>query len=466
MAEEEDINYDEMDFDEESPQKPIVRQGSPEDDQKRQKQNGEADSLRSRIDELESQLKAANASLKTEKNAHASTQRELKSALESVEQGGGGSSAPQSRSGTAQTTSGEDSGVLDMLRSLAQKYFDDLQQNAEKHWAGFESKLDDPGAMTPDAYGCILNGFSIIYGKGKKKTISMEADIRGLKADLKTFEKSDFAKVKADLDKAKDELLMSHKAAEDIKALKDKMLGLVDRLRLEKERNLRQNMENETSKKKVAMLTDHIEKLMTHLKHEATSKIRAMEQLRKAEKETLRMKQKASLINRKSMAKDRFLIELREGSKILEDQLRLMDEKYLELRGKLDWARENGARRVKKAERMAADLRVKYALAGGTGSLDGLPLPDIYGGSTTTDGGGSREFGNESALGFGNSMSGSSVASTTARSKKGSKKGARTGSAPGKGEPNIDDVIEKIRLKTGGQPEWTEERLKNLTAPR
>ena len=43
----------------------------------------------------------------------------------------------------------------------------------------------------------------------------------------------------------------------------------------------------------------------------------------------------AALINRKSVAKDRYLIELREGSKILEDQLRLMDEKYLELRGKL-----------------------------------------------------------------------------------------------------------------------------------
>ena len=37
----------------------------------------------------------------------------------------------------------------------------------------------------------------------------------------------------------------------------------------------------------------------------------------------------AALINRKSVAKDRYLIELREGSKILEDQLRLMDEKYV-----------------------------------------------------------------------------------------------------------------------------------------
>ena len=35
------------------------------------------------------------------------------------------------------------------------------------------------------------------------------------------------------------------------------------------------------------------------------------------------------------------------GSKILEDQLRLMDEKYLELRTKLDYARESGMKKVR-----------------------------------------------------------------------------------------------------------------------
>ena len=33
-------------------------------------------------------------------------------------------------------------------------------------------------------------------------------------------------------------------------------------------------------------------------------------------------------------------------------------------------------------------------------------------------------------------------------------------------EPDIDQVIEKIRLKSGGPPEWTDDRLKALVASR
>merc|ERR1711991_392098 len=232
-------------------------------------------------------------------------------------------------------------------------------------------------------------------------------------------------------------------AAEDIKALKAKLLMMVDRIRSEKDTRDRLNYELKSTRKKLSILTDHIEKLMGHLKREAAAKIRALENLREMEKEKLHANQKCIKLVRKGVAKDRYLIELREGSKILEDQLRLMDEKYLELRSKLDWARENGARRVKKAEKLAADLRVKYALAGGTGTLDNVPLPDIYGGSTTTDGEG------DSTYNAGLSLVSNSVSSKSTK-KKSKKQTKNQNNSMTEKPPDIDQVMEKIRLKSGG----------------
>lgn len=85
-------------------------------------------------------------------------------------------------------------------------------------------------------------------------------------------------------------------------------------------------------------------------------------------------KEKCDLESRKNFAKERLITELRESSKILEDQLRLMDEKYLELRIKLDWTREHGMKKLKRAEQMASQLRMKYVMSHG-GSLDSVSLP-------------------------------------------------------------------------------------------
>ena len=78
------------------------------------------------------------------------------------------------------------------------------------------------------------------------------------------------------------------------------------------------------------------------------------------------------------------------GNKILSNQLELMDEKFLDLRNKLDYARESSLKKVDRAERIARDLRLKFALGssiGGRGStanrnmnlnLDKIELPDIF----------------------------------------------------------------------------------------
>lgn len=66
----------------------------------------------------------------------------------------------------------------------------------------------------------------------------------------------------------------------------------------------------------------------------------------------------------------RFVQEISEGSKILEDQLRLMDEKYLELRQKLGVARNQFVTALNKAHKEAKTLRKKYAYANGGKLLD------------------------------------------------------------------------------------------------
>eukprot|EP01037_Dinobryon_pediforme_P032453 gene32453-37394_t len=88
------------------------------------------------------------------------------------------------------------------------------------------------------------------------------------------------------------ELQLALGAAEDIRALKAKLLQMVERNRQEKEQRLRTELDLQHSKKKVEMLSDHMEKLMVHLKHESASKLRVVEQLRASEKENAKIKEK------------------------------------------------------------------------------------------------------------------------------------------------------------------------------
>ena len=125
------------------------------------------------------------------------------------------------------------------------------------------------------------------------------------------------------------ELRVALKTKEDVRALKVKLSQMIEKLRNEKDIRLRIEEDLVLAKKKILMLSDHMEKLMSHLKLEATSKLKTTEQLRLLEKASFRFKEKIEILTKKSSAKDRLILELREGSKILEDQLRLMDEKYL-----------------------------------------------------------------------------------------------------------------------------------------
>ncbi len=273
-----------------------------------------------------------------------------------------------------------------------------------------------------------------------------------------------------------DELHTALLSAEDIRLLKNKLMSLVDRARIDKERLLKAESESAFAKKRMEMLRDHLEKLMTHLKHEAAAKVRSQEQLRVKERELYKVEENARIIQRKSSAKDRLVLELREGSKILEDQLRLMDEKYLELRSKLDWARENGDRKVKQAQAQAKALRVKFALLnGGSGSLDKIQLPSLSmdAGNSLTEGSSTLhlDYFTNGAGPEGSYVSngpGTNKSSHSKASKKGI--GLNTKSIESIGSytkpPTLDGVMEKIRKHGGGKNEWTDSQLRELAKSR
>ena len=152
---------------------------------------------------------------------------------------------------------------------------------------------------------------------------------------------------------------------------------MLARGKAEKDQRQKAEAEAKLTGKKVAALSDHVEKLMVHLKHEVGAKAQVTDQLRRAEKDLDTAKLRSRTLARRNNAREKFVLELKEGSKILEDQLKLMDRRYLELRAKLDWTRQHAETQVKRAKKAASTLRAKWALATNSsqGLLDEVQLP-------------------------------------------------------------------------------------------
>jgi hypothetical protein len=99
-----------------------------------------------------------------------------------------------------------------------------------------------------------------------------------------------------------------------------------------------------------------------------------MEAAAEADRRFLAMQKRNAAIARRNAEREREMEELREGAKVLEDQLRLMDEKYIELRGRLDWTRAQGRKLVKKAWKEAETIRREWIRAQRSGNLS-APVP-------------------------------------------------------------------------------------------
>lgn len=452
-----------------------------DDEQHTQKVNGQIEALQTKVEELQRELAQEKRSHEESKQLH---QQELQAARTA------------SKEENMMASSEDPNSELSKYKSMVSKLKDRL----------------DEALMVGDADACpaILRSEFVkfckkfkIFPELKEKDVNVAACIQILNSKVVGATPKSRAQSPSNANATaqvaneqlnerikllEEELRLALGAAEDIRALKAKLLQMIERTRVEKEQKIRAEIEATQLKRKIEMLTDHMEKLMIHLKHEAAHKARIAEQLRTADKELTKTKEKCDLAVCKGAAKDRLILELREGSKVLEDQLRLMDEKYLELRTKLDWARDLGSKKVKKAERVAADLRMKFALSGNSTLLDNIPLPDIYSSQYSSAGGSQLNGGNSVTFDDGNSwVSGGPSMTLNPKPVLGkgghgagrhqlSKSTTSLGKLQGGGSmassdsykkaPDIDSVLEKIRTQQGGKQEWTEEKLKKLTVSR
>ena len=160
----------------------------------------------------------------------------------------------------------------------------------------------------------------------------------------------------------KDELAAAAKENTGIDNLHVKISEMSSRLRNEREIKSKINKDLTNEKSKVEALSDHIEKLIFHLKHEAISKAKSMSDQSRLQREIDTMKIRLGHMGKKNDRKDKVIAELRETGKMLEDQLRLMDEKFMEIRSKLDWTRSQTGKIVKQKELELQQLREKFEL--------------------------------------------------------------------------------------------------------
>jgi len=205
-------------------------------------------------------------------------------------------------------------------------------------------------------------------GKSIDPSIQEVEDVRALEIENKNLQ-AKVIKLSEKLETMGSELSMAVGVNDDVAVLKAKAMQLVDRQKMEKEGRLKAEQQIVEADQKIEILSDHIEKLMFHLKHEAAAKAKAYGAQRRVQRELELLKARNAALLKKNQSREKVILELKEGSKILEDQLRLMDEKYIELRTKLDWQRSKSEKELKKYKNQAADLRMKWSYLNPDGSL-------------------------------------------------------------------------------------------------
>lgn len=222
------------------------------------------------------------------------------------------------------------------------------------------------GASEEDSASCHLRNvesFSAIDGLGSIG--KLERELRLVRSRNKRLQER--------TQRLEQELEAAHASLKDLQAMKEKVVDLVGRERVEKELRAKSEINCKEYAEKIAVLSEHIEKLMVHLKHEAAAKTKAIDTQRRTEKELSETRDKLAVMSKKSGAKEQQIQELEQGARILEDQLRLMDEKFIDVRNKLDWTRATSQKETKKLNNELSSLRMKWQLATDAGVLSLLP---------------------------------------------------------------------------------------------
>ena len=118
---------------------------------------------------------------------------------------------------------------------------------------------------------------------------------------------------------------------------------------------------------KVAVLSEHIEKLMVALRLQAQAKERRQKDTKGVARRLNKERKKAKLMRKKGDVGERVIMRLKEQTEMLAGQLQLADERYADLRSRLDLERRNKNREAQKWRRIAEDRERQLALVKASG---------------------------------------------------------------------------------------------------
>jgi hypothetical protein len=280
------------------------------------------------------------------------------------------------------------------------------------------------------------------------------------------------------------ELQLALMAAEDIRALKTKMMHTVEQLENEKTAHIRTKKKNESLESKLVCALDHLETMISETKILKKEGLRKSESERDATYKLNQEKKKVGILREKVKAKDKLIAELRHGNFLLDGQLKLMDEKMVYTRKSLDACRLFQRGVVEKSVKESKTLREKFgALTGG--SLDQM---DITNNSffvnmastgaqvdTNSPSGSPGEF----SPSPGRVRPGTTGSGSSPRKKKNMKKSLSDNMLDGfaydqmnkakkesRGKEVVEKVNDRLRKKNGEQKAWTIESIQELAHSR
>ena len=144
--------------------------------------------------------------------------------------------------------------------------------------------------------------------------------------------------------------------ADGVENLRHKVSQMGMRLHAERQVKIKAQTDLADEQSTVKTLSNHIEKLMVHLKHVATDKTRTLAELSRLKNEIDSLTRLNAALTKKNERKDQAIAELIESTKPIEGQMRIMEEKYIELRSKLEWTRTQMDRALRKKDK---ELREK-----------------------------------------------------------------------------------------------------------
>lgn len=213
----------------------------------------------------------------------------------------------------------------------------------------------------------------------KCASILRELFAKQIDANKKGNSQDDVDRLRTRLRLCQEELKLSLGASEDIRALKIKAAHIMDQFTREKENAVSAKEKQKVAERRAEILVSHTEKLMKCLRSEATAKVKQIEANRRERKLSFNLTNKINERESVIGTQKRLIYELREGARVMEGQLRLMDERFYELRGKLDSARHNQRFYVEKYKKEAKELRNKFTtIHGPRYNLDSVQVPEGF----------------------------------------------------------------------------------------